>query len=99
MYLESSLKKVSQIPPFMSNNCIANTFTEKAKVLKEVFFPALLKADLNDLKEYYYSKTKACLIKITKQEILAAVYCFNSNKASGPDGIPNKNFQACANNL
>ena len=85
--------------PLIFNNRTANTFTEKAEVLKEAFFPAPSEADLSNLKGYYYPEAKACSIKITKQEVLAAICCSNPDKAPDPDGIPNKILQACAEKL
>ena len=92
-------KEVPKMPPLTFNNRTANTFTEKAEVLKEAFFPAPPEADLSDLEGYYYPEAKACPIKITKQEVLAAIRRPNPDKAPGPDGIPNRILQACAEKL
>ena len=87
------------MPPLTFNGHTANTFIEKADVLKKTFFPAPLEADLRDLENYIYPPAKNCLIRITKQEVLTAIHQSKADKAPGPDSIPNQLLQACADKL
>ena len=53
-----ALKEVPKMLLLIFNNRMANLFIEKADVLKEAFFPALLAANLSDLKDYIYPSAK-----------------------------------------
>ena len=92
-------KEVPKMPPLTFNGHTANTFTEKADVLKKTFFPAPPEADLRDLENYIYPPAKDCPIRITKQKVLTAIRRPKADKAPGPDGIPNRLLQACADKL
>ena len=87
------------MPPLTVNGQTANTFEEKIDVLKETFFPAPPNADLSDLEGYVYPSAQICPLKITKQEVLAAIRRPKADKAPDPDGIPNRILQACAEKL
>lgn len=60
--------------PLIFNNRTANSFMEKADVLKKAFFPASLAANLSNLEGYIYLSAKDCPLTITKQEVLAAIH-------------------------
>ena len=83
------------MPPLTFNNCTANSFTEKADMLKKTFFLAFL----SDLEDYIYSTAKNCSLKITKQEVLTVIHWSKVDKTLGLDEIPNWILQACTDKL
>lgn len=56
-------------------------------------------ADLRDFEGYHHPKAKACPIRTTKQEVLVAIRRPKAERTPGPDGIPNRILQACADKL
>lgn len=87
------------MPLLTFNNPMTNIFIEKADVLKKIFFPAFLKADVSNLKDYLYPSAKKCPNKITEQQVLMAIYQPKIDKIPGSDGILNQFLEAYANKL
>lgn len=94
-----ALREIPKMPPSVFNNCTANTFEEKIDMLKASFFPPPPEADLSDIESYTYPQPAICPLLITKMEMLTAIQQPKADKAPGPDGIPNRLLQACAEKL
>ena len=71
----------------------------KSRCIKESFFPAPPAANLSDLEGRIYPSAKVCPLTITKQEVLVAIHQLKVDKALGPNEIPNRILQACADKL
>lgn len=67
--------------------------SDKAKMFKEVFFPAPPEANLEDIRDVEYSG-QIELPPITEKEIGDAIRAASPLKGPGPDGITNKALQA-----
>ena len=84
------------MPTLKFNDQIADTFNEKAKMLKSIFFPAPQPADLRDIEGSFYPASPHCPIIITKSEVSKVLQRLRPDKAPGSDGIPNRVLKACA---
>lgn len=71
---------------------------DKAELLRQSFFPPPPTADLEDIRTAQY-ENQLQLPPITEKEVLEAITTTKPLKAPGPDGIPNKALQTCANML
>ena len=89
-------REVSKMPMLKFNDQVADTFDQKAEMLKDVFFPALPPADLSDIEASFYPISPHCPIIITKSEVSTALSRLKSDKAPGPDGISNRILKACS---
>ena len=92
-------REVSKMPMLKFNDQVADTFDQKAEMLKGVFFPAPPPADLSDIEGSFYPTSPHCLIIITKSEVSTALSRLKSDKAPGPDGISNRILKACSEKL
>ena len=92
-------REVSKMPMLKFNDQVADTFDQKAEMLKGVFFPAPPPADLSDIEGSFYPTSPHCPIIITKSEVSTALSRLNSDKAPGPDGISNRILKACSEKL
>jgi hypothetical protein len=59
-------------------------------MLKQTYFPLLIKADLSDLKRYNYLKRISISEKLDENEALNVIKEFTKNKALGLNKIPNR---------
>lgn len=70
---------------------LAETDLEKAELLRQVFFPLPLKANLSDIKRPASSPPNQIEFPpITRQEVLDAIKRAPTDKAPGVDSIPNR---------
>ena len=92
-------REVSKMPMLKFNDQVADTFDQKAEMLKGVFFPAPPPADLSDIEGSFYPTSPHCPIIITKSEVSTALSRLKSDKAPGPDGISNRIRKACSEKL
>jgi exonuclease III len=72
---------------------IANTLAEKIEILRELFFPRSLEADLSDIPSTVYPEPLTTRQEITSREIQEALRWVASDKAPGEDQIPNRVLQ------
>ena len=84
------------MPTLKFNNQTADTFDEKAEMLKSIFFPASPPADLSDIEGSFYPASPHYLIIINKSEVSKALHRLKPDKAPRPDGISNIVLKACA---
>ena len=87
------------MPMLKFNDQAADTFDQKAEMLKGVFFPAPPPADLSDIEGSFYPISPHCPIIITKSEVSTALSRLKSDMAPGPDGISNRILKACSEKL
>ena len=80
--------------PLTHDGHTANSFEEKAEMLKKSFFPPPPDADTEDIQGFIYAEPKACPLTITKAEVMEAIRRPKADKAAGPDGVPNRILQA-----
>lgn len=92
-------REVPKMPTLKKNGRTAETFEEKADMLRSKFFPAPPPADLNDIPNSIYPQSKECRMIITPEEVLQTIRHTSADKAPGPDGIPNRILKVCANKL
>ena len=92
-------REIPKMPTLTFNNHSANTFEEKAEMLKGIFFPAPLPADLQDIPGSVYPAASEGPTVITKKEVLTKILRLKPDTAPGPDGIPNRVFKACSETL
>ena len=82
-------RAVNTIPTLNRLYGSAETTEAKAEVLREVFFPEPLSADLSDIEQRFYPM-QIDFPEITKKEVAKAIRRALLDKAPGPDGILNK---------
>ena len=87
------------MPKLKFNDQIADTFDDKAEMLKSIFFPAPPPADLSDIEGSFYPTSSHCPMIITKSEVSKALHRLKLDKAPGLDGISNRILKACAEKL
>ena len=87
------------MPPLRHGGQTAETFEEKAEMLKAKFFPLPPPADLSDIPGSLYPAAADCPMMITKDEVNANMQRLKSDKAPGPDGITNRILKACSTKL
>ena len=92
-------REIPKMPPLRHGGQTAETFEEKAEMLKAKFFPPPPPADLSDIPGSFYPAAADCPMMITKNEVIANIQCLKSDKAPGPDGITNKILKACSTKL
>jgi hypothetical protein len=68
----------------------------KAELLKMIYFPPPVEADVSDTHNYTYPERVEMPSKLTEKEVENAVRKMAKNKAPGPDGIPNEITQRVA---
>ena len=67
-------------------------------MLKSIFFPAPLPADLSDIEGSFYPTSPHCAIIITRS-VSKALHRLKPDKAPGPDGISNRVLNSYAEKL
>lgn len=67
--------------------------SDKAELFKDVFFPAPLEANVDDIRDIDYNG-QIELPPVTEKEIEDAIHAASPLKSPGPDGITNKAIQA-----
>jgi hypothetical protein len=72
---------------------VANTLVEKIEMLRELFFPQPIEADLSDIPSTVYPEPLTTRQEITHQEIQDALRWVASDRAPGEDQIPNRVLQ------
>lgn len=92
-------REVPKMPTLQYENSTANTFEEKAEMLKNSFFPSPPEADLSDLQGYAYPPAHECPTTVTYQEVQHAIRRPKVDKTPGPDGITNRILRACSHEL
>ena len=80
--------------PLTHDGRTANSFEEKAEMLKNSFFPPPPDADTEDIQGFTYAEPKPCPLVITEMEVVEAIRRPKADKAAGPDGVPNRILQA-----
>ncbi len=63
---------------------------DKARILRNAFFPPPLETDLTDLQDCQYPPELEALPQISPDEVRKAIFAPRPDKAPGPDGITNR---------
>ena len=84
------------MPVFRLDEAVAETFEEKVDMLKKFLFFSPTRSDLADIEHATYPAEAECQQTITEEEVFTAILRQSSDKATGPDGIPNKILIALA---
>jgi hypothetical protein len=71
------------------------TFDEKAKMFKSVFFSTSSSIELDDISRSFYSRSIECSFSITKREVLKIIKRIVLDKISNLDEIINKLLKIC----
>jgi hypothetical protein len=78
------------------NDLTTETFDEKAKMFKSVFFSTSSSMKLDDISRSFYFRFIECSLSITKREMLKIIKRIALDKISSFDEIINKLFKICA---
>ena len=92
-------REIPKMPTLCANGVEAKTFEEKIDMLKSYLFPPPSTPDLTDMEQAVYPKEVDCPKNITREEVHATIKRQHSDKAPGPDGIPNRVLKALAESL
>ena len=77
----------------------AATNEQKTNTLKKIFFPPPPPADLSDIPNASYPEAVPTNLNITITQVKRAIDKLASNKAPGPDKIPNHILKRCLSTL
>jgi hypothetical protein len=80
---------------FKFDDLTIETFDEKAKMFKNVFFSTSSSIELDDISRSFYFRSIECFFSITKQKMLKIIKLIAFNKISSFDEIINKLFKIC----
>jgi hypothetical protein len=78
------------------NELTTETFDEKAKMFKSVFFSTSSSIELDDIPRSFYLRFIECSLSITKREMLKTIRRIALDKISSLDEIINKLLKICA---
>jgi hypothetical protein len=78
------------------NDLTIETFNEKTKMFKSVFFSTSSSIELNDISRSFYSRFIECSFNITKRKMLKIIKQIVLDKISNFDEIINKLLKICA---
>jgi hypothetical protein len=78
------------------NDLTTETFDEKAKMFKSVFFSTSSSIELDDISRSFYFRFIECSLNITKRKMLKIIRRIVFDKTSNFDEIINKLFKICA---
>ena len=92
-------REIPKMPPLRYEGQTAETFEEKAEMLKAKFFPPPPPADLSDIPGSFYPTAVDCPMTITNDEVIENIQRLKSDKAPGTDGITNRILKACSTKL
>ncbi len=81
---------------FKFNDLTIETFDEKAKMFKSVFFSTSSSIELDDISRSFYFRFIECSFSITKRKMLKIIRRIVLDKISNLDEIINKLFKICA---
>jgi hypothetical protein len=81
---------------FKFNDLTIETFDEKAKMFKNVFFSTSSWIELNDISRSFYSRFIKCFFSITKRKMLKFIKQIVFHKILSFDEIINKSLKICA---
>jgi hypothetical protein len=77
------------------NDLTIETFDEKAKMFKNVFFSTSSSIELDDISRFFYSRFIECFLSITKQKKLKIIKRIVFDKILSLDEIINKLLKIC----
>jgi hypothetical protein len=77
------------------NDLTIETFDEKTKMFKSVFFSTSSSIELDDISRFFYSRFIECSLSITKRKMLKIIKRIVFDKISSFDEIINKLFKIC----
>jgi hypothetical protein len=80
---------------FKFNDLTIETFDEKTKMFKNVFFSTSSSIELDDISRSFYFRFIECFFNITKRKILKIIKRIVFDKISSLDEIINKLFKIC----
>ncbi len=80
---------------FKFNNLLIETFDEKAKMFKNVFFSTSSSIKLDDISKSFYFRFIECSFNLTKRKMLKIIKQIILDKISNFDEIINKLFEIC----
>ncbi len=78
------------------NDQTIETFDEKMKMFKNVFFSTSSSIEFDDISKSFYLKSIECFLSITKHEIKKIIRRIVFDKISNSDDIINKLLKTCA---
>jgi hypothetical protein len=81
---------------FKFNDLTIETFDEKAKMFKNVFFSTSSSIEFDDILRFFYFRFIECFFSITKRKMLKIIKRIVFDKISSFDEIINKLFKICA---
>jgi hypothetical protein len=80
---------------FKFNDLTIETFDEKTKMFKSVFFSMSSSIELDDISRSFYFRFIECFLSITKRKMLKIIKRIVFDKISSFDEIINKLFNIC----
>jgi hypothetical protein len=80
---------------FRFNDLTIETFDEKAKMFKNVFFSTSSSIELDDISKFFYFRFIKCFFSIRKRKLLQIIKRIVFDKISNFDEIINKLFKIC----
>jgi hypothetical protein len=89
-------RKVFKMFIFRFNDLTTETFDEKTKMFKNVFFSTSSSIELDDISKSFYFRFIECFFSITKRKMLKIIKRIAFNKISSFDEIINKLLKICA---
>ncbi len=78
------------------NDQTTETFDEKIKMFKNVFFSTSSSIELDDISKSFYLRSIECSLSITKHEVKKIIRRIVLDMTSDSDDIINKLLKACA---
>jgi hypothetical protein len=88
-------RKVLKMFIFKFNDLMIETFNEKTKIFKNVFFSTSSSIELDDISRFFYFRLIECSFSITKRKMLKIIKRIVFDKISSFDEIINKLFKIC----
>jgi hypothetical protein len=89
-------REVFKMLIFKFNDLTTETFNEKVKMFKNVFFSTSSSIEFDDISRSFYSRFIECFFNITKREMLKIIKQIVFDKISSFDEIINKLLKICA---
>ncbi len=80
---------------FKFNDLMIETFDEKTKMFKNVFFSTSSSIEFDDISRSFYFRFIECSFSITKRKMLKIIKLIAFDKISNFDEIINKLFKIC----
>jgi hypothetical protein len=88
-------RKMFKMFIFKFNDLKIETFDQKAKMFKNVFFSTSSSIELDDISRFFYFRFIECLFSITKRKMLKIIKRIVFDKISSFDEIINKLLKIC----